>query len=254
MTGRAALTRPEDFAMKRHAAAFAAAALLAAAPAMADPPREEGAFNFRAGGFFPRGDSDFWKTNEQAFTLDHSDFNGFITGVGYTEAINNWFELDFNADFYYSTNTSADRNFTDQNGFPILHDSRLTLVPLTFGFKVLPAGRYARRGHEGQHLVRRPVPYIGGGIGGDYWKYEEEGDFVATNLSIVYDRFVDSGIEFEKHLYAGIEFPVGPRWYITFEVRQSWAEAHPSGAFTGINTGALDLGGTSVMLGGSLRF
>jgi opacity protein-like surface antigen len=234
-------------------AAIPVATLLSVGAAAA-PPGQDGAFNFRAGGFFPTGSSDFWTTNEAAFTLDHSDFNGFIGSVGYTASITNYFEFDVNADFYAASSRSADRVFVDQNGDPILHDTRLAIFPVTAGFRVLPAGRYARRGAEGQHYVRRPVPYLGAGIGMSYWAYEEEGDFVASDLSIVYDRLKDTGLAFEKHAMLGIEFPVAPEWNLTFEIRQSWAEATPGGSFAAVNPGELDLGGTSVLLGAAIRF
>jgi hypothetical protein len=102
--------------------------------------------------------------------------------------------------------------------------------------------------------VRRPVPYLGAGVGATYWQYTEEGDFVASDLSIVYDRLTADGLVFQYYAMLGIEFPVAPVWNITFEVRQSWADATPNGAFTFVNPGSLELGGTSVFLGGSLRF
>ena len=242
--------------MKRLLAA--AAILVGASQAMgagaAPPPAKDGAFNFRFGGFFPSGSSDFWAANEAAFTLDSSDFIGPIFGFGYNGAINNYFEFDANADFYSSTVRSTDRYYVDLDGFPIIHDSRLLMFPMTVGFRVLPAGRFARRGPEGSYYVRRPVPYLGGGIGMSYWQYEEEGDFVASDLSVVYDRFVATGLAFQYYAMLGIEFPVAPQWNITLEVRQSWAEATPGGDFTFVNPGTLDLGGTSVYLGGSLRF
>ena len=241
--------------MKRFlSAAAVVTALTLAAPASAASRGTDGAFNFRLGGFFPSGDSSFWHANEQAFTLDHSDFNGAIGGVGYAQAINNYVEFGMAIDFYSQTQTSADRNFTDQFGNPIFHDTRLAIAPLTADIRVLPAGRYKQSGHDGRYRARRPVPYLGAGIGFDYWQYEEVGDFVATDNSIVFDRFQTSGLEFETHVMAGIEFPVSPQWYITLEARQSWAKATPGGAFSTINPGTLDLGGTSVFVGGSLRF
>jgi outer membrane protein W len=234
-------------------AAIAAATMLSAG-ASAAPPGQDGAFNFRSGFFFPAGSGDFWKANEAAFTLDKSDFNGLTGGVGYTASITNYFEFDANADFYAASQRSADRQFTDQFGNPILHDTRLSIFPVTVGFRVLPAGRYTRRGAEGKHYVRRPVPYFGAGIGIAYWQYEEEGDFVASDLSIVYTRLKSSGLEFEKHANVGIEFPVAPDWNITFEIRRSWAEATPGASFATVNPGTLDLGGVSLFLGASWRF
>jgi hypothetical protein len=235
-------------------ASIAAATLLATESAAGPPPGRDGAFNFRFGAFFPAADSDFWTANEAAFTLDDSDFIGPIGGFGYNGAITNYFEFDANADFYTSLVRSADSFYTDLDGFPIYHDSRLVTFPLSVGFRVLPAGRFARRGPEGTHYVRRPVPYIGAGAGMTYWQYEEEGDFVASDLSIIYARFVESGLAFQWYAMLGIEFPVSPQWNITFEVRETWAEATPGGDFTFVNPGTLDLGGTSVFLGGSLRF
>jgi hypothetical protein len=236
------------------AATIVAATLVSGWVFAAPAPGAGEAFNFRLGWFFPRGNSDFWKTNEAAFTLDHSDFNGPITGIGYNMSINNYFEFDATTEFYGRAVGSADRFYQDVNGFPILHDSRLVEFPFSFGVRVLPAGRFARRGSDGTHYVRRPVPYLGGGIGMVYWRYEEEGDFVASDLSIVYDRLVASGVAFETYAMVGMEFPVAPQWNITFEVRQTWADATPGGQFTFINNGSLDLGGTSVFVGGSLRF
>ena len=230
------------------------ASMLAAAPATAAGPATDGAFTFRLGGFFPSGDSEFWEVNEAAFTLDHSDFDGVIGGVGYTASVNNHFEVGVNIDFYAAESRSADRFFEDEDGFPILHDTRLGTIPMTVDFKLLPAGRFARRGADGSRYVRRPAFYLGAGAGLVYWKYEEEGDFVASDLSIVYDRLTDTGLEFEYHAFAGCEFPVSPNWNITVEVRQSWAEATPGGSFAIFDAGELDLGGTSVFVGGALRF
>jgi opacity protein-like surface antigen len=240
--------------MKRTLSIVALAAGILAMGSVQAAPGTDSAFNFRMGGFFPSGGGDFWEANEAAFTLDHSDFDGFTAGASYVAGLNNYVEFGLGADFYYEAVRSADRNFEDQFGNPILHDTRLSMIPMYVDLKLLPAGRYKRTGAGGQRFVRRPVPYIGGGIGMNYWEYEEEGDFVASDLSIVYDRLKTSDLAFEQHVMAGIEFPVSPQWYITLEARHSWAEDTPGGPFSTINPGELDLGGTSVFVGGSIRF
>lgn len=241
------------------------AVTLISVDAFAGPPGREGAFNFRGGGFFPAAESDFWDETQDNYTLDSSDLNGLIGGLGYSASLGNFFEFDANADAYWGSALAADRDFEDDIGNSILHDTRLFIAPLTVGFRWLPAGRYAKRGKDGTHFVRRPVPYLGGGIGMAYWQYEEEGDFVffdpstPSGFSIAYDRVQDSGLEFETHAQVGIEFPISPDWNLTFEVRRSWAEADlsdlfPSAALTLNDPRHLDLGGTSVMFGASLRF
>jgi hypothetical protein len=246
-------------------AAIATASLLTLSRAVAAPPGN-GAFDFRAGGFFPAGNSDFWDETENNYTLDHSDLNGLTGAVGYTASINNYIEFDVDASVYAAAERSSDRGFVDTNGNLILHDTRLFTCPVTVSFRVLPAGRYARRGAEGQHYVRRPVPYLGAGVGLEYWQYEEEGDFVFPNPSnpllplIDYDRVKDTGVEFETHVKVGIEFPIAPEWNLTLEARRSWAGAtlqdgFPSTALTAAPVPRdLDLGGVSVLLGASLRF
>lgn len=236
------------------AAAFATALAIAAPAQAAAPPTQDSEFQFRLGEFFPGGGGSFWDANEAAFTLDHSDFNGVIGGVGYVGAINNYVEFGVGIDWYGESVRAADRNFTDQNGFAILHDTRLSLTPVTADIRFLPTGRFKERGPGGGHLVRHPVFYLGAGIGANYWRYEEEGDFVASDLSIVYDRLTASGFAFEKHVLLGMEFPVSPRWNIYLEGRQSWCDTTPGGVFDVVNPGRLDLGGTIAVVGGSWRF
>jgi hypothetical protein len=246
------------------AAAIAAVVLLTPYPAAAAPPGQGGGLEFRAGAFFPAGDSDFWDETENNFTLDHSDLNGFTASLGYVASINNYIEFDVEGSFYGAEDRSSDRDFTDTLGNEILHDTRILTAPLTVSFRVLPAGRFARRGADGKHYVRRPVPYLGAGVGLTYWQYEEQGDFVFDSLLgpvVDFDRVQDDGVEFETHVKAGIEFPIGPAWNLTLEARRSWAEAtldegFPSQAFISTTPAPreLDLGGISVLFGASLRF
>jgi hypothetical protein len=236
---------------------LATALLTGASPLMAQPPGTDGSVRFRFGGYFPSGDSSFWDANQQTFTLDASDFRDWMVGASFVTSLNNWLELGFNVDFYDAAQRSADRDYVDESGFPILHDTSLELIPLTVDLRVLPAGRYALRGEGGQLRVRRPVPYLGAGVGLTYWEYMEEGDFVGFDSLgpfIYYDRLKDSGTEFVTHVLAGVEFPMGVSWNFTFEGRYMWAEATPSGAFSSLELGDLDLGGFAGFFGFSKQF
>ena len=249
-------------------AMIAASAIVTTGSAVAAPEKDDGAINFRVGGFFPTGQSDFWRDNAAAFTYDHTDFAGGLAGFGYTAPICNYFEIDVNADFYSATTRSSDRDiFVYPNNDLIFHDTRLSIVPVTVGFRVLPAGRFSQRGSGGKRLVRHPVPYFGAGVGGAFWQYEEQGDFAFVNPDpppalpyvVDYDRRQASGLAFEKHVKIGIELPVAPKWNITLEARRSWANAKlsenfPSTALSASDPRRLDLGGYSVYVGASLRF
>jgi len=232
-----------------------------AAPAGAQAPRTSNAFQFRFGGYFPSGDGEFWEGNEEVFTLSVSDFDDVTFGFGFVTSLTNNLELGFNIDFYDATVLSSYQDVyggpPDNPNLPIYHDTHLETMPMTVDLRILPTGRYGVRGSGGQRQVVHPVPYFGGGIGFNYWTYEEVGDFVdfsdPDNLVILNGlRFVEDGTAFEAHVLAGLELPLGPSWSFLFEGRYSWCDDTPSGDFAGL--GDLDLGGFYGMVGFSFRF
>ncbi len=218
---------------------------------------DTGSFRMRIGGFIPMGHSEFWDVTKQNFDISMSDFNGAMIGASYVVPLSNHVELGFNIDYYANTVRARDLNFVDQDGFPILHDTTLREIPLTVDFRFLPTGRYGTRGSHGQYKVRKPVPFLGAGIGANFWRYEEVGDFVdASGLvpQIFYGRYEDTGTAFEVHAMGGVDFPVGPKWDLFGEARYAWADATPGGAFTPLQQGKLDLSGWALFFGGAVRF
>ena len=227
--------------------------LVAAGSVMAAGPAADRAFQFKLGGFFLHGDSDFWVETEDVFTLNSGDFDGGMIGFTYLTTMSNHLEVGLNVDFYNETVFSAYRDYTDADGFSIFHDTNLSMVPLSLDVRFLPAGRYGTRGSRGQVLVRRPVFYLGGGIGVNFFEYEEVGDFVDFDLDeVVFDRFQDTGAAFSTHALAGIELPVSPGLALLIEGKYTWSEENLGSDFAGL--GELDLGGTSVSVGLSYSF
>ena len=215
----------------------------------------DNAFQFKIGGYFPSGGGQFWNDTEDVFTFDVSDLNDPTLGLTYLAGINNNLEVGFNIDFYDATTTSAYRGITDQDGFPILHDSELKLTPISVDVRFLPAGRYGIRGGRGQIQVRRPALYVGGGAGLMLYSYEEVGDFVDFTVDpnqIFFDRFKETGTTFETHVLAGVELPVAPSWALLFEAKYTWADKDLGGDFAGL--GNMKFGGLTTYVGGSWRF
>jgi hypothetical protein len=213
-------------------------------PAAAPPS----AFQVRFGGFLPTGDGDFWKENEEVFTLESGDFNDFILGVTFVAPVSNHVGVGFNVDFYDAQSRSSYRDWIDDLGFRISHDTRLGTVPMIADLRFYPGGR------DGLHGPR-PALYLGGGIGANYWVYEEEGDFLDFTWDppeIFFDRFRDDGFAFAAQALAGIELPLGPRWNGLFEARYTWSEAELGGDFAGLGT--IDLSGFAVYAGFGVRF
>jgi len=248
--------------MRHSLRVFIAAAAVACCLGLvhAQGPRPSNSFQFRLGGFFPRGSGDFWQDTETIFTLDSSDLNGGIVGFTYATALSNNLEIGFNIDFYEEVATSQEIDYVDELGFPILHDTRLEIIPATVDLRFLPSGRYGVRGASGQRQVLQPVPYLGLGIGIDYWEYEEVGDFVVGPHPplpgvpgvIVPARYIDTGTTFEAHVLAGVEFPVNPVFSFLLEGRYLWSEADLSGDFAGLGT--LDLSGFAGYFGFAIHF
>lgn len=222
------------------------------APAQAQPRGArlpENAFQFRLGYLMQPGGGTVWEENEEAFTLSATDFNDFVWGLSFGRGLANNVELGFNVDFYDSTVSSEYRDYVDEYGYFILHDTHVRQVPLTIDFRLLPTGRYRGRGSL------QPVLYLALGGGLNLWKYEESGEFIdfsSTDLAIFPSHFVDSGVTWEAHAAGGLEVPMNRGFSLLFEGRYSWSEAELEGDFAGL--GNLQLGGASVYVGGSFRF
>jgi hypothetical protein len=220
------------------------------APAQAERLQSH-AFQVRLGGFLPSGGGDLWTENQDVFTQESSDFGDFTWGLSFATALSNNVEVGMNVDWYRSNVTSGYRDYVDQDGFAILHDTNVSKMPLTVDLRLLPAGRYRRLSDGGRAL--RPVFYLGGGGGLNLWSYEEVGDFIDFDTSEIFlARFKDSGAAWEAHAMAGLELPVNPGFTVLFEGRYSWSKAELGGDLAGL--GRIDLGGPSAYVGGSFRF
>jgi hypothetical protein len=237
--------------------AIAAAILMALAcgTARAQSATASRAFQLRLGGFFPSGGDEFWDETEDVFTLRMSDFDGFVFGASFVGSVSNRVEIGGNLDFYRRTVRSSYSGIVDSAGFPILHDSRLTLTPLTVDVRLLPGGRH--RIVRGGRAALKPVFYLGGGGGVNFWEYEEVGDFLDFEVDpqqppIFYGRFLDDGAALELHALAGVEFPMSPGFNFVLEARYSWSDETLDGDFAGL--GRIELGGLSTYAGASFRF
>jgi len=220
----------------------------ATAPALAQSGRDSSAFQIRLGGFFPEGGGEFWDETESVFTLDHDDFDGASLGLSFVSTINNHLEVGLNADFFEEEAVSFYRGEVT----PVGHETTLSTVPVTLDLRFLPGGRF--RGTP-RGAVRKPVFYVGAGVGINFWEYEEIGDFIDFSVDpneIFFDRFREDGEALQVHVMAGVELPLSPGFNLLIEGRRSWADDNMSGDFAGL--GDIELGGSSGFIGGSFRW
>lgn len=217
------------------------------------PGRPDNSFQVRIGEFMPEGGGDLWADDAETFTLSVSDFDDLTVGFSFVTPFSDNLELGVNADFYDHRVLSSYIDYFDELGFPIFHDTELEIIPLTLDLRLLPGGRYRVR-HDGRPALK-PVPYVGAGLGVNFWSYEEYGDFIDFSdpaLPIESWWFKDRGTAFETHVLAGVEMPLSPAFNLLLEGRYSWSDDTLGADFAGF--GDIELSGLQISVGGSFRF
>lgn len=178
---------------------------MAAAPAFA------GSLNILGGYVTPAADSDIYTQNELETTFEKSDLNDFGFTFGYDHFLTEYINLGGSLSYYRSTTLVEDLDFVFPNNSPVLRDISLEIVPIELNLRFLPIGRESS-----------VIPYIGGGVGLYYWRYEEIGDFVInrdTSPQVITGLATSDGTDPGWHLEGGVYIPVARSLAITGEVK-----------------------------------
>jgi hypothetical protein len=217
--------------------------LLAALPALAQQPggqryypEREGAFRIYLGAFQPHGDSQYWDDKEEDFTGSIDDFESLSFGAAYLLPLNNRLSIMFGGSLYEGESTNAYRNFEDNFGNRIRHDTTLDIASGTVGFVV--------------HLTAPDVviqPYLGAGGGTYFWELEESGDFIDGNLDVFSADLRSDGVAFGYYGLVGLEAPITPHFSIFAEGRWTEVDDDLSDDFEGF--GKIDIGGREIAAG-----
>jgi len=216
------------------------------------------AFGLRGGWAFNRTESDIYDDLTSWLTLEKSDFDAPAFTVDVSWRLLS--RLDAVIGFEYSSRStrSEDRDYVDEFGIPIVQDTRLTQVPLTFSLKFYPTGRGRQ---VGQHawVPAAVAPYLGGGIGATWYRLKQSGDFVFKPfcedppcedppiLPIFEDVFTSKDWAFAGHVFLGVDIKLIKNLGLVFEGRYYWADADVRGDFDGFDP--IDLNGARVMAG-----
>lgn len=218
-----------------------------------DAPPERNFISFRLGVFRLDGDSQFWKETEDVFTFNSQDLKDLNAGAEFGTSINRVLEFSVGFDYFHSSSTSEYRDYIGDDGFPIVHDTVLEVMPVQATFKVLPGGRYTEgRRH---HFLNKVIPYIGGGVGLYLWEYQETGEFIDfgdETLPIYYDSFISDGVAIGVHALAGLEIAFDRGWSIMMEAKYNNVDDDLNNDFA--DFGTIDLSGWTFSMGTSFRF
>jgi opacity protein-like surface antigen len=198
----------------------------------------EGEFRLRLGAFRPEGDSEYWTDKRLDFTGDPSDLENAVGGIDYLLGLNNRLSLMFSGSYFEGDTTQSYRDFDDNFGNRIRHDTTLGIGSATAGLVLQLAGPDAP-----------VVPYLGGGGGAYFWRLEENGDFIDfNNHNEIFNASLEStGTAFGYYLVAGLEAPISRNFSVFAEGRWTQAEDDLSEDFEGF--GKLDLSGREVSAG-----
>jgi hypothetical protein len=148
--------------------------------------------------------------------------------------------------------SSEYRDFVDENDFPIVQDTRLTILPVTLSVKLYltPRGREVSRYAFVPAKVR---PYVGGGGGFVWYELEQAGDFVDfVDLTIFNSAFRSSGWGFATQAFGGVEVGLTPRWFLSVEGRYLWSDADLGDDFVSFEP--IDLSGARIGAGMGFSF
>ncbi len=211
-----------------------------------------GFFLIKGGLFLPRGDSDIFVFNEESLTLDSGSYTSGVFGIDIGMSLNSRVDLVFGFEYSSTSPVSEFRDFVDAFDSPIVQQTRLRQVPLTASVRLNLVERGRAVGSYAW-IPSAAVPYVGGGAGIMWWRYEQFGDFIDfSDFTIFTDHFLTQGWEPSLHVFGGVDVSISPRFALNFEGRYSWAEGQLAPAFVGFEP--IDLAGFRATFGASFRF
>jgi hypothetical protein len=222
------------------------AAGIIAGTLLAAPARAQQAFDLNLGYFSARAedgrvDGDVLVINRSYLLFDIGDFDGFLGEAGWSVELGKYFETGVGVGFFQRTVPAVYADYVHPDGDEIYQELKLRNFPLTVALQMFPVGH------------RRVVqPYVGVGLGINFWRYSETGEFVDfTDYSTFSESFVQSGTAVGPVGLFGVRARVGQRGDLGVELRYQWAEGDLNEDFLGDK---LDLGGYSILSTIKFRF
>ena len=199
-----------------------------------------------------RAESEVFDFTSDLLTLEKSDFNAPGIGVDFGVPLGSRLDALFGVDFTRAIALSEYREFTDTNDLPIEQQTALSQLNLTGSveFALIPRGR-----EIGQYawISSSVIPYLGGGGGFLWYRFEQEGDFVDfLDLSIFVERLQSSGWTPSAHVFGGVDIKLTRRLYLSTEARYVWADAELKQDFVGFDR--IDLTGLRITAGVQFAF
>jgi hypothetical protein len=216
--------------------------------------------SLRGGYNFARANSDVFDHTREFLTVNRSDFGAFAISADIGIRATSRLDVLFSFAHAGTKVRSEFRDWLEElpNGesVPIVQSTRFSVTPLSIGMRyyLVPRGREIGR------FVWIPaslVPYVGLSVGGAYYNFEQDGDWVvgindaAGEASIVTDRLASDGWTVVGQAMAGIEYALTPWMALTTEARFQYGNGEPGPDYIGFD--GIDLTGLQFTAGLSFR-
>lgn len=208
---------------------------------------------FRAGMMAPLARSDVFSDARSLLTLGRGDLAGPSVGVDLTTFVTTHLQVGISADYEARSAGSEYRKWQGVGGTPIAQRTTLQRVPLLVSLRWYPItpgeqiGRFA-------WLPRRFTPFVGAMVGGVFFNYRQQGEFVDfARGNRIFDADLESdGLAFAMGGLAGLDVSLSPTKVLTTQLRASMARAPLGNQFQGFQP--IDLSGVSLMVGLTIRY
>ncbi len=249
--------------LRRYGAALrcllATAAVVTTSPALAQssgdgflfkPP--SGTVTFRTGFDRATAGSDVFTFAVKQLTLTDRDFSALTLAGDVGVLLTPRFEVVFGVSSSRSNAPSEFRDWVDNNRLPIKQTTTFERVPVTASVRAYLRQPGQTIGHFAW-IPTRYAPYVGGGGGAMWYRFQQAGDFIDFSTTRVFpDRFDSSGWTPTAQGFVGTDVSLNPRFAVTAELRYQWASATLSRDFSGFKP--IDLSGLSMTAGVSIRY
>jgi len=200
-------------------------------------------FNFKVGIFSPKLDSDLWQINMENLAFDKNDLRSTYFSLEYEQFLGKNLSITFEGGYYQKDHYSMYSDYVDINDDPIFQNLALEMFSVEAGVKFYPLGNRSRFS-----------PYVGGGAGMYFWKYEQWGDFIDfTTDTILENQYLETSTStLGFNVKGGFVFLFTRSFGFMAEARYQVIKGSLSSFFEGFEK--LDLTGLTVLAGFCLRF
>ena len=213
-----------------------------------------GTVTLRLGYDLASATGDAYSVQRRDITIGSRGFHGPNWGVDAAFDVGRRWDLGFTVDGNTRSRASEYRDWQDNTGQPINQRTTLSSTGLSANLRY----NLAERGRSISNFAWIPaglLPYVGGGVGFQYYELTQSGDFIdmsSANKDVYNDRLTSSGFGLATQAFAGFMKTLTPHVALNTEARYTFSSADLNQDYSDLRH--IDLSGLALTIGTSIRF